>query len=155
MTKGLNELVQRERSYAMRVYLATSFENVLNARHWMNKLRGVGIVITHDWTVAEKENLRGELEMPLEEQRQHAQADVRGVVTADVLWVITPPTGGTGCWFEMGVAYGTRSLHRHPEIIVSGPRRTIFTSLMQHYESHDDAFAYLKHLAEDTQRSTP
>jgi hypothetical protein len=135
----------------MKVYVATAFVEKLTAKYWMNRLREIGVTITHDWTTAEQP-ARGELELPIDEQRQHARADVQGVIDADVVWVLAPAQGGTGCWFEMGVAHGLaryRGMMRPDNrvsptgvgpVIVSGPRRTIFTSLFMHFDTHKDAF---------------
>lgn len=143
----------------LRVYVATAFPNKAQAQFYMGRLRAIGIEITHDWTTAEQP-LRGETTMPPAEQQAHAIADTRGVMTADVVWIIAPETGGTGCWFEMGVAAGLQLAYlaapatapSPPHIFVSGPARTIFTSLFTHFDTHDQALA---RLVEEVRFNTP
>jgi hypothetical protein len=138
----------------MRIYVASPFPNKAEVQHWQQKLKDAGHTITHDWTTAE-EPARGETAMPLDEQRRHAVADMRGVLTADYVWVIAPATGGTGVWFEMGMAVGLQvafiacpDAPFPPLVIVSGVSpRSIFTSLVHYEETHEEAFGYL--LAED------
>jgi hypothetical protein len=49
-------------------------------------------------------------------------------------------TGGTGCWFEMGYAFGIGKL-----VVVSGPSRTIFHSLygVHRFTDHDEALSWI------------
>ena len=92
----------------MRVYVTTSFVNVAEARHWLAQLRAIGITISHDWTEEGKSIQpppRSETELPLETQRALAMADIEGIRTADVFWLLSPATGGVGCWFESGAAF--------------------------------------------------
>jgi hypothetical protein len=136
----------------MRVYVATAFPNKATASLWMGRLREVGIGITHDWTAVEAPpGPHGETALPIKEQQHHAILDMRGVMDANLVWIIAPETGGTGCWFEMGVAAGLQlaSLwhgagRRPPQVFVSGPRRSIFTSVFRHFERHEDAFEAIK-----------
>jgi hypothetical protein len=131
----------------MKIYVASAFTNKAVVQHWQAKLREIGVAITHDWTTAEAPpGPGGELTMPLEEQQKHALADVQGVLAADLVWIIAPETGGCGCWFEMGLAYGDVDGGVPRRIVVSGPRRTIFTSLVGHFTTHEEAFEVIKTL---------
>jgi hypothetical protein len=133
----------------MKVYVATAFTDKHIAQHWMSKLREIDVSITHDWTTAEQP-ARGELELSLVEQQHHARADAAGVFLADVVWVLAPAVGGTGCWFEMGVAAGLQMMapKSAPYLLISGPsRRSIFTSLFHYIETHDAAFKVLEMMA--------
>jgi hypothetical protein len=119
------------------VYLATAFtEKDTIAKPWMARLRAAGHTITEDWT-AGPEVPRGELALPVERQRKIALADLGGVFHADVVWLLSPETGGTGCWVELGYAMG----RERKRVVVSGPARSIFTSLCERYETHEEAFA--------------
>jgi hypothetical protein len=131
----------------MRVYVASPFPNKQEVQYWQKKLRDEGVVISLDWTTAEST-------LSLEEQRKHAILDIRGVLTADVIWIIAPPTGGTGVWFEMGLAAGLQLAFlgypnaqaiQAPQIIVSGiSPRNIFTSLFCYEDSHAKAFEWIR-----------
>src|SRR5271154_7423647 len=117
---------------SLRVYVATAFpEKDRLAVPWMNKLREAGLENTHDWTVTENPP-GGETVMPLTEQSFLTTYALNGVRSADVVWVLAPETGGTGCWIEMG--YGL-ALEKY--VVVSGPRRTIFTTKANYFTSHE------------------
>ena len=129
---------------SLRVYVATAFTNVVEARYWIARLKEIGGIITHDWTSDEMPVGQSELTRSLKAQEELALADIRGVLTADVLWLLSPPTGGTGCWFELGLAYGRLGNIR---IISSGPRRTIFQAAIKHVDTHARAFKTIEAIA--------
>jgi hypothetical protein len=123
----------------MKVYIATSFVQKELAQKWRDALIKEGIEISHDWTVVENPfSDRGELGVPIELQREWAEDDLAGVVNADVVWVLAPHTGGCGCWIEMGVG-----IESHRTVIVSGFRRTIFTSMVDYLDTHEAAFDHI------------
>ena len=127
----------------MKVYVATAFLDKHLARAWMGKLREAGIEITHDWTVVESPP-GGETTMSLSEQAMHAAGDLRGVRLADIVWVLAPETGGTGCWIEMGYGIGLTKC-----VIVSGSRRTIFTTqATEYFATHEEAFKAIRDYCE-------
>ena len=120
----------------MKVYIATSFVQKELAQKWRDALIKEGIEISHDWTVVENPfSERGEVDVPEEMQREWARDDFNGACSADIVWVLAPQTGGCGCWVEMGAAMATGR-----RVIVSGFRRTIFTSMVLYYETHEAAF---------------
>lgn len=108
---------------AVKVYVATAFTQVELARTWMDALRQHGITISHDWSEFEKENKQGELNQPLEDQYKFSRNDLQGVADADIVWLLSPAAGGTGCWVEYGYA-----LALGKPVIVSGSRRSIFVT---------------------------
>ena len=142
---------------SLRVYVATAFTNVVEARYWIARLKEIGVIITHDWTSDEMPVGQSELTRSLKAQEELALADIRGVLTADVLWLLSPPTGGTGCWFELGLAYGRLGreftagvIAYYPgniRIISSGPRRTIFQAAIKHVDTHARAFKTIEAIA--------
>jgi hypothetical protein len=120
----------------MKVYIATSFVQKELAQKWRDALIKEGIEISHDWTVVENPfSDRGELGVPEEMQREWARDDFNGACNADVVWVLAPETGGCGCWIEMGVA-----IKAGAKVVVSGHQRTIFTSMVEYCETHEEAF---------------
>jgi hypothetical protein len=72
-----------------------------------------------------------------EQRRTYAQADLDGVLTADVVWLLAAnDKGACGSWVELGAALALRQacIRAHvpaPHVVVSGAknRRTIFTEL--------------------------
>jgi hypothetical protein len=123
------------------IYVASSWSNRDLVSSYLDKLRAAGLHVTHDWTAPNElspEGIAGE-ELPLKVQRVLAAHDARGVVQADVLWLITPTKaeGGCGCFVELGIATTLRSCF----IVVSGASRTIFQSLAQvSFDTHEKAF---------------
>lgn len=79
-----------------------------------------------------------------EDRRKYAQADLDGVLSADIVWLLAASDrGACGSWVELGAALAARTLRSGcgpgwpysgcgpgwPYIVVSGPknRRTLFT----------------------------
>ena len=139
----------------MKVYVASSFaDKETLAQPYMAKLREACIEVTHDWTVpsphappeAFAPGAVNELSLSLDIQQKLAEEDLLGVQKADAIWIIAPPTGGTGCWIELGYALKTRRSQRSESsmlVFTSGPRRSIFASLTEHFDEHDEALAHI------------
>jgi nucleoside 2-deoxyribosyltransferase len=87
----------------MRVYVASKFEEKERARHVMEVLWNMGHTVTHDWT-NEVPYAAGDPQGP-GYYRKCAEADVKGVDTADVIIVLSHPEG-KGMFVEMGIAIG-------------------------------------------------
>jgi hypothetical protein len=132
----------------MKVYLASSYAlRDSLVRPMIDRLEGAGITISHDWTVGDTDPhknadgaARSETLLSREEQWGHAKADLRGVEIADVVWLLLPETGGTGCFIEFGYALAIGK-----PCLVSGVPRTIFQThpLVLTWESHEAALASL------------
>jgi hypothetical protein len=141
---------------SLRIYLACPFPRAFDlARPMMKKLRDAGHTITCDWTeglVEDPSHVRkAETELSREEQAKYARADLEGVRTADLVWALATDLGGTGMWWECGymqalIDHDPRRSPMHPTraLVVSGPPRTIFTSLSARtFVTHDEALAYI------------
>jgi hypothetical protein len=141
---------------SLRIYLATPFPRAFDlARPYMRRLRDAGHTITCDWTEGLTEDpthvRKAEVELSREEQQKFARADLEGVRTADLVWALATDLGGTGMWCELGHANClleeralTPPYTLRPQIVVSGPPRTIFTSLSARcFADHDEALAYI------------
>jgi hypothetical protein len=136
----------------VRVYIATAFPRAVDlAIPYAGRLEVAGLTISHKWWSAETTKAleaagsiaagpRNETLLPLEQQRKYALDDLRGVETADLVWVMAPEAGGTGCWWEAGFASALGKA-----TVISGPPRTIFASLphVRRFESHDSALVEL------------
>ncbi len=138
----------------MRIYVACPFPRAFDlARPMMKALRDHGHVISHDWTEGLDETTylqRSEVELSRSEQALLARQDLDGVRTADLVWALATDLGGTGMWWECGYAQALleeRALirtFRPLTLVVSGPARTIFTSLSARtFPTHDEALTYI------------
>jgi len=115
----------------VKVYVATRFVMWRDALGAHAVLETYGHEPTSRWVYVARE-LNGECAaVPLDDPRRHDEAvtDVVDVCRSDALVLLTPEEGGTGCWFEVGLAIGqgipvfavgARDLAR---------RRTIFAEL--------------------------
>lgn len=92
----------------MKVYVATRFGMWRKARRAHEILREHGHEPTSRW-VEVAEELDGKCHaVPLDDprRRDEAEVDLVDVCASDVLLLLTPAAGGTGCWLEVGVALG-------------------------------------------------
>lgn len=93
-------------------------------------------------------------ELSNEDRKKFTLADLDGILSADVVWLLAAnDKGACGSWVELGAAIAGRALadgmdrRPYPLIIVSGPecRRTIFTELADRlFETDDEALAYVR-----------
>lgn len=101
----------------MKLYIAGSSKELYRAERWLKACRDAGITITEDWAAQMRQAGPDHL---LDEDRliKAAQADLDGVATADVVWLLHPPTTApsTGCWGEL-----TYALAKGVTIITSQP----------------------------------
>jgi hypothetical protein len=97
------------------------------------------------------------------DRRKYAQADLDGVLAADIVWLLAAnDRGACGSWVELGAALAAKtrfamvpSSAKPPHIVVSGPKckRTIFTELADVlFETDEAALAYV---IEQHRRSNP
>jgi hypothetical protein len=138
---------------SLNVYVATYSNPIEWGEGWMAKVREIGHRIIFDWTVPVREAGGGSPD-DAGIRRTAALADLRGVESADVIWVIQPEASSTstGVWIELGFALAfkeaalLREGAKRPLIVVSGEsKKCIFADLADvRFLSHDDAFEYLK-----------
>jgi hypothetical protein len=124
---------------------------------------GVGFLVRRDATgvgIACSEfngvGVGGDSKLSAEDRCKYALADLRGVLTADVVWLLVANTQqACGSWVELGAALACRALREsevsdpypagkgYPWIVVSGPKwqRTIFTEPADaHFDTDEEAF---------------
>lgn len=130
----------------MKIYVAGAWvEKKERAEKWIAKLREAGFEITHDWTKDDTPSTTTtDAQLPPGERKKRAEEDFKGVLTADLLWLLAPnERGASGAWTEFGIALGLRGTGRKLKIVVSGRswQRTIFTALMDNgFENDEQAF---------------
>jgi hypothetical protein len=130
-----------------KIYIASAFSEHPLAIHYADLLRPE-YEVTHkwwekpDWMSQSSFLLSAEIR-PTHEQFRLASEDEKGVDSATVFWLLSPPEGlGAGCFVELGMALSRR---RKMAVVVSGPHRTLFARLTSDvYPRHEDALAALK-----------
>lgn len=128
----------------MRIYLAASRGELADARHFMSELRKGGHEITHDWIADIDRNGPDDAEVPAYELHECAEKDLRGVRTADLLWLMSPSSGGSGCFVEFGYAIAFSV-----PVVVSGDiDRTLFIEYVfwkdqRVFGKHSDALEHI------------
>lgn len=127
----------------MRIYLAGATAELDQCAHYRDRLREIGHEITHDWISQVRDTIGPDHELSHETRHACALDDMRGVLRADLVWILAPqPTNvSCGCWVELGMALAASST-----IVVSGPwKRCIFADLTPHrYDHHDVAFSWIR-----------
>ena len=137
----------------MKVYVAGAWvEQLQRAKPTIARLQANGVHITFDWTAKEPDraNVNGDAGLPTEERRKYAELDLKGVLDADVVWLLAPSDkGACGSWIEFGAALATRharigtSQRPRPLVVVSGEKwkRSIFTELADYtFDSDEEGF---------------
>jgi hypothetical protein len=151
----------------------------------ISKVREAGLIVTCDWTQAEgnvcscghrkivhrnsRDGCTGciclwfngvgpasDSSLSDADRRKYAQADLDGVLSADVVWLLAAnDKGACGSWVELGAALAARELReqrvgvRTMRIVVSGHKnkRTIFTELADAlFETDEEALQYVREL---------
>ena len=104
-----------------------------------------GCVITHDWTVAvERERqTRADQDIPRDEQRAYAAADLAGAMRCDVFVALVPFPGisSRGQLVELGAAYAAGC----PVMLASGDPAALglFGSILEPRENDDAILRWL------------
>ena len=134
-----------------RIYVAGASANIEQIESYIAALKSLGWTISFDWTVPVRQVGDASPDDP-DIRRGAALADLEGVFTADVLWLLQPDASSTstGAWVELGYGLGCARCRLHDErtlhrIVASGSsRRCIFTDLADYrFQSHDDAFDFI------------
>jgi hypothetical protein len=130
----------------MRVYVAGASAELERCERVIAALREGGCTITMDWGAAMRALAAlGICDAQLDdhEARRHAEADLDGIVTADVVLLLAPEAATRGAWVEFGYALGwARGYGEAPlrSLYVSGPgaRQSIFTRCADALFATDD-----------------
>lgn len=134
------------------IYVAGASAQIERIEAFMVKLRAAGWRITFDWTVPVREVGNASPDDP-EIRRRAALADLEGVLTARVLWLVQPDatSTSTGAWVELGSAITKRVLAEKFDgigpvsVVASGSsRKCIFSDLADYrFQSHEDALEFI------------
>lgn len=165
----------------MKIYIAGAWvEQHQRARPMIAAVRAAGLEVTCDWTVAEGDicacgkhrqqhvpfgdggceafngiGSGGDNQLTAEQRRKYALADLKGVLDADIVWLLAAnDKGACGSWVELGAALAIGQVRSNiygrspidPITIVSGLKwqRTIFTELAHRtFESDGEALKFV------------
>lgn len=126
------------------VYVAGASAEPERVRAAMNGVRAIGARVTCDWLAAIEAAGAANEDLTEEQRKHYALEDLAAVRSADVVWLLAPPRGGSaGAWVELGAALAWRSKYKGTiAIIVSGAasKNSIFCALAD-YEYATDAEA--------------
>jgi len=141
------------RTESKRIYIAGASANIELHERFNREVIEAGWTITCDWCAAVR--AAGNVASPDDPQvrREAALADLEGVATADVFWLVQPEGSATstGCWVELGYALALQALGMsrprgiYGPIVVSGSsKKCIFADLADYrFQSHDDALDFI------------
>lgn len=125
----------------MKVYVCGGSSELDLVTDYMTVLAHMGHEITHDWARVIRERGEANPRNDTHEQRlAYGAADLRGIMAADLVWIIMPAKTSFGCAFEAGNAYAKRKV-----VIFSGDwRSTIFSAQARaRFDNHADALRWI------------
>jgi hypothetical protein len=134
----------------MRIYTAGASAQIDVIEDYNVRLRAAGHTISFDWT--EKVRAVGSASPDDPAIRKEAAlADLGGVETSEIMWLLQPENASTGAWVELGFALCLKQMEplrtkaTRPLVIVSGPSmKCIFSDLADHrFTNHEDAFTFI------------
>lgn len=135
----------------LRIYVAgASRERHERALPAIERIRGLGMFVTHDWNAAMTGETVPEQDAKVSDdvRRHHSELDCNGVRQADFVLLLAPnERGSSGVWVELGLAIAFRV-----PVLVCGKhnRRTIFTALAHRlFDSDAEGIAYLRAVQEE------
>jgi hypothetical protein len=130
----------RHDAAVLKVYVASGSTEADRASRWIEALRAAGVLVTYDWTPAVLSAGCSPTDAADHRSPAIAQAEIAAVLSADLIWFLTPKKGSTGGGFEVGIAYATGR-----PIVCSGPHMGVFHfgSLLLEIERDEDVFEWI------------
>ena len=134
-----------------KIYVAGPSAQIYLIEGFIAKLRAAGWTITFDWTVPVRTVGNASPDDP-KIRRDAARADMKGVLEADVLWLVQPEatSTSTGAWVELGIALGdannrqARGLSPLFMVASGASKKCIFSDLVDwRFETHDEALEFV------------
>jgi hypothetical protein len=133
----------------VRIYLAGASKELALCEGFRDRLIAAGHEITLDWMANVRKHIitqgRADRDLTSNERRKYAEADLEGVRSAELFWMLAPREPSAGCWVELGYALRVQRWVLG-QIIVSGDhQKSIFCELATYvWDSHEKAFQYVK-----------
>lgn len=139
------------------VYVAGASSERARSEAMAEKIRSTGCVLTHPWwdVFTELEAAGRLAHLTPSERLAHANADLAGVLAADLIVFLHPTPGHSskGMWTELGFALGLREAGaKYQKLWVVGePLGQRFFSLKaeRHFEDDEECFVALRQSIED------
>jgi len=124
----------------MKIYLAGASKEIDLCESFRDRLRAAGHVITYDWMRELRCCPVADHDLSHEARMQYALDDMRGVLSAHLVWLLVPENTSAGCWVELGIALGRGDL-----VAVSGSwSRCIFADLAAYrFSDHESALEWI------------
>jgi len=134
----------------LRVYVAAASSEMERAEKVMQALRDTGITVVSTWPqVIRKVGKANPMDAPRRQRAEWAAQDLTEVAQANVLWLLLPEKETIGAWIEFGHALMIAAAAERAaamglpgafyRVICSGKERSIFTALVEHFETDDAA----------------
>jgi nucleoside 2-deoxyribosyltransferase len=136
----------------VKIYVAGSSKEHLIVATYIQKLKGVGHIITHDWTEAVRAHgPANDEKLSVETQKYYARCDLNGIKDADYVWFICPELDTKGMWTELGYAIAIAQVltkFRKIALLASGnTKQCIFLAEVdRQFKTHDEAFRSLENI---------
>ncbi len=117
---------------AVRVYIAASSADLTRAEQAIAAATAAGLVVAYDWTrdvrAAQAAGHQDDASVSPENALRCAQADINGVRSSDVFWLLSPAESSFGAGVELGVAIEALKC-----TVISGVRpKRIWETLVSH-----------------------
>ena len=131
----------------MKIYLAGASDEAEMVRDYAARVVSLGHTITWSWWESVLDNKAAgipDTSLSADDRKWHAVTDLKAIRRADVFWLLTPLTGGAGCFVELGAALSAGAI-----VVSSGPWRTVFTELCDHrFATHEDVLAWIESVSD-------
>lgn len=131
----------------VKIYVAAASSEIERVERAHKALKNIGAkLLSEQWVESVKAATKAGLRddgLELRKRRAHSLADLAGVETADVFWILVPGSGhaSIGAWVELGYAIASAK-----SAFASGKSCgcTIFTSLVREFETDEQALSAIK-----------
>ena len=140
-----------------KIYVAGASSEIERAEKWMGRLREAGFEVTSTWPEVIRAQPNGEanpMTAPREQRAEWAAVDLEQVSQSSAFWLLLPTEKPTiGAYWEVGFftaliaveiqmrAVGAKLTMRYA--LCSGVEKSIFTTLIDHFATDEEAFAAL------------
>lgn len=130
----------------MKVYVSGASAEIERAERWSKALRDAGIEVVSTWPEKIREaGVANPTDVEREVRAEMAAEDLMELEQATVVWLLLPNgTTSHGAYTELGYALLLRDVRTEGlHILASGTEQSIFTAMVDHYPTDEDAFTVL------------